>query len=238
MATLLCCTLKRQNVEQFFSFRERGDWEQGFCLAGKTPLVSHLQVRYASKVPQIRSRYLNPETPRPFSFIQGSTLTLPTVHEQYARGIVLRPPCPTAPCAPTRDADFINRQIRRSALSFDRLNSTSGTLAVSQTDSEKVSVCLSVCPSDEGHSNSMVTYDGQISLETATPMQHASDRSPRGGDRRGPSQTSSGALCVESSESTSSIPQQGDGSSSSNRSPEASGKIVCQLYIFEGSRVG
>ena len=42
--------------------------------------------------------------------------------------------------------------------------------------------------------------------ETATPMPHASGRSPHGGDRHGPNHTSSGALCVDLSELTSSIP--------------------------------
>ena len=59
------------------------------------------------------------------------------------------------------------------------------------------------CLSDEGHS--MVTY-GRIYFETATPMPHASGRSPRGGDRHGPNHTSPGAQCVWSSEMTSSIP--------------------------------
>ena len=35
----------------------------------------------------------------------------------------------------------------------------------------------------------MITY-GQIYFETATPMQHASGRSPRGGDRLGTNHTS------------------------------------------------
>ena len=60
-----------------------------------------------------------------------------------------------------------------------------------------------VCLSDQGPS--MVTY-GLISLETATPMQHASGRNPRGGDRHGTNHNSSRALCVELSELTSSTP--------------------------------
>ena len=45
-----------------------------------------------------------------------------------------------------------------------------------------------------------------ISFETATPMLHASGRSPRGGDRPGPNHSSLSALCVELSELTSSVP--------------------------------
>ena len=75
---------------------------------------------------------------------------------------------------------------------------------VSGTDSENGSVNPKhVCLSDEGHS--MVTH-GQIYFETATPMPHASGRSPRGGDRHGTTHASSGTLCVELSESTSSVP--------------------------------
>ena len=63
-------------------------------------------------------------------------------------------------------------------------------------------VCLSVCLSDEDHSTA--TY-GQTSFETATPMPHASGRKP---SRRRSSwcanHISSGALCVELSELTSS----------------------------------
>ena len=51
----------------------------------------------------------------------------------------------------------------------------------------------------------MVT-SGRKSFETATSMPHASVQSRRGGDRRGPNHTSSGPLCVELSELTSSIP--------------------------------
>ena len=51
----------------------------------------------------------------------------------------------------------------------------------------------------------MVTY-GQVSFETATLMPHAAGRSPRGGDHHGLNHTSPGALCVELSELTPSIP--------------------------------
>ena len=44
------------------------------------------------------------------------------------------------------------------------------------------------------------------SFDTATPMPHASGRSPRGGDRHVPNHPSSGALCVKLSGLTSSIP--------------------------------
>ena len=50
----------------------------------------------------------------------------------------------------------------------------------------------------------MATY-GQIYYKLATPMSHASDRSPRGGDRHGPNHASSGALCVELSGFSASI---------------------------------
>ena len=54
-----------------------------------------------------------------------------------------------------------------------------------------------------------------------TTMPHASSRSPRRGDRHGPDHTSSGALCVELSELTSSIPIRVTG--------RGQRKIVCQL---------
>ena len=75
-------------------------------------------------------------------------------------------------------------------------NSASGTTCGLSNGFRKS--VLSVCP-HEGHS--MATY-GQSSFETATPVPHASDRSPRGGDPHGPNHTSSGALCVELSELT------------------------------------
>ena len=56
---------------------------------------------------------------------------------------------------------------------------------------------------DQGHPR--VTY-GHISFEMATPMPHASGRSPRGGDLHGRNNESSGALRVELSELTSSTP--------------------------------
>ena len=74
---------------------------------------------------------------------------------------------------------------------------SNSTLVVSQTDSEKVSVCLSVCP-HEGHS--MVTY-GQIYFETSTPMPHASGRSPRRGDRHMAQTTPHRVPCVWSYQS-------------------------------------
>ena len=80
----------------------------------------------------------------------------------------------------------------------------------------------------------MVTY-GQIYFKTATstPMPHASGRSPREGNRHGPNHASSGALCVELSELASSIQNGVTGRAAAiNRSPEASGKIACQLLHF------
>ena len=73
------------------------------------------------------------------------------------------------------------------------MNSSSGTLVVSQTESENL------------YNRSESSTD-KISFETATPMPHASGRGPRGGDRHGPNHTSSAALSVKSSELTSSIP--------------------------------
>ena len=63
-------------------------------------------------------------------------------------------------------------------------------------------VCLSVGPMKI----TPWSPSDKSSFETATPMPHASGQSPRGGDRHGPNHISSGALCVELSELTSSIP--------------------------------
>ena len=98
---------------------------------------------------------------------------------------------------------------------------------VSGTDSETLSVCSKlVCVSDQGHS--MVTH-GQISFQTATPMPHASGRSPRGGDRHGPNHTYSGALCVELSELTSSI-QSGMGRAASKGPETAVNEVTMYRY--------
>ena len=94
--------------------------------------------------------------------------------------------------------------------------------------------CLSVWLSDQGHS--MATY-GHISFQTAMPMPHASGRSPRGGDRHGPDHTSSGAPVCAVIRVDFQHPNRGDGSSSSNRSPKASGKTVRLVYFRVKSRV-
>ena len=102
---------------------------------------------------------------------------------------------------------------------------------ISGTDTELLSVGTKVVSlSDQGHS--MVTH-GQFSFVTATPMPHASGRSPRGGDRHGPNHTSSRALCVELSELTSRT-SIGDGSQSgmgraTSKGPETAVNEVVQI---------
>ena len=103
-------------------------------------------------------------------------------------------------------------------------------LVVSRTDSEKL-VCLSACLSDQGHY--MVT-DARISFETATPMPHASVESPRGGDRHDPNHTTSRALPVCGVIRVDfQHPHQGDGSSSSNRSPRPAKKLFNSIFNWK-----
>ena len=83
----------------------------------------------------------------------------------------------------------------------------------------------------------MGTY-GQISFETATstPMPHASGRSLRGGDRHGPNHTSSGALCVELSEFTSSFPNGETGRAAAIARPRPPENLFVKS-IFEWNRL-
>ena len=81
----------------------------------------------------------------------------------------------------------------------------------------------------------MVTY-GQISFETATPMPHASDRSPRGGDRHCPNHTASGALCMELSELTSNIPNRVTRRAAAIARPRQAEKLFVKS-LFKWSRV-
>ena len=82
---------------------------------------------------------------------------------------------------------------------------TSGTLSCGLSNGLKKLICLTVCPMRV----TLWSPADDFFIETATPMPHASGRSPGGGDRHGRNHTSSGALCVEISELTSSIPKSG-----------------------------
>ena len=90
-----------------------------------------------------------------------------------------------------------------------------------------------VCLSSKGHS--MVTY-GQTGFEAATPMPHASGGTPFGINRHGPKHSSSGALCVEFSELTSSIPGKVTGRAVEVARPRSAEKM-CVPSIFTWNMV-
>ena len=108
-----------------------------------------------------------------------------------------------------------------------RDNSTSGKLTVSGTDSENLhKTCLSVrSGSLNGHLRPKF-----LSKQLPTPMQHASGRSPRGGDRHGPNHTSSRALCMELSELKSSIPIGVMGRAAAIARARAAGKLFKSVF--------
>ena len=121
-----------------------------------------------------------------------------------------------------------NARVR--VMEWFRFNSTSGTFVVSGNDTEILSAYtqnLSVYINLSVRSGSLNGHPRTIVFETATPMPHASGRSPRGDDRHGTNHTSSRALCVELSEIIS-APRTGSRDVSSS---DASGKSACQIYF-------
>ena len=112
-----------------------------------------------------------------------------------------------------------------------RYNSTSCARVVSKTDSEKLSVCLSVCPSDKGHS--MVTYVRTNFFRNG--YAHAARIRSKLSRRRLPWSKPHffgcpvyGVIRVDFQH-----PNRIDGSSSGNRSREGSGKTLQAYFQVE-----